>query len=76
MIRLKQAADLHSNRLSQWLVVQQLKSPNHYQRMDNLVQYYRAKRDQFADLLQMYFSEIASWSTPKGGLFFWLKLNQ
>ena len=76
MIRLKQAADLHSNRLSQWLVTQQLQSPDHYRRMDNLAQYYRAKRDQFSDLLQKYFSELASWNIPTGGLFFWLKLNQ
>lgn len=76
LIRLKQAADLHSNRLSQWLVTQQLKCPDRQRRMYNLAQYYLEKRDYFARGLEQNFAELASWEIPKGGLFFWLKLRQ
>lgn len=76
LIRLKQAADLHSNRISQWLVTQQLKCPDRQARMDSLAQYYREKRDYFAHGLEQNFAELASWEIPKGGLFLWLKLRQ
>ena len=35
--RLKQAADLHSNRLSQWLVLRQLRSPGRTERLESVV---------------------------------------
>lgn len=75
LTRLKQAADLHSNRLSQWLVLQHLQHPDKAGRINTLVSHYRQKRDQFAQCLQNYFSDIATWKTPQGGLFFWLTLN-
>lgn len=76
LIRLKQAADLHSNRLSQWLVLQQLESPERQQRLAGLVDTYREKRDAFAQSLEQHFGDLAEWKNPKGGLFFWLNLNQ
>ena len=76
LIRLKQAADLHSNRLSQWLVHQQLTAPNRHERMTNLTTAYRRKRDAFDATLQRYFCKLATWQKPAGGLFFWLQLNQ
>ncbi len=76
LTRLKQAADLHSNRLSQWLALQQMQDSNRLQRMQQLVECYRCKRDYFEQLLMKYFFDLASWETPRGGLFFWLKLNR
>ena len=76
LTRLKQAADLHSNRLAQWLVLQQLQDPRRVQRMNDLVAYYRNKRDAFEACLQQYFSDLATWHKPEGGLFYWLKLHQ
>lgn len=76
LVRLKQAADLHSNRLSQWLVLQQLSSPGRPTRMARLVDVYRHKRDLFGAALTRHFGGLASWETPAGGLFFWLKLRQ
>ncbi|MDC0598422.1 PLP-dependent aminotransferase family protein [Gammaproteobacteria bacterium] len=74
--RLKQAADLHSNRLSQWLVVNALESTNQHENLKKLQTFYSNKRDQFAFLLEKYLSNHASWKIPAGGLFFWLMLNQ
>lgn len=76
LTRLKQAADLHSNRISQWLVMQQLKNPQRKTHMLTLAQSYKIKRDNFAALLDTHFSDLATWQVPKGGLFFWLTLNR
>ena len=76
LVRLKQAADLHSNRLSQWLVLQQLEHPDWPARLANLVITYRHQRDVFARHLTQHFAGLASWQVPAGGLFFWLTLNE
>lgn len=75
LTRLKQAADLHSNRIGQYLVLQQLQSPARAARMQSLVETYRARRDAFENALQRHFSDLATWKKPAGGLFFWLTLK-
>jgi DNA-binding transcriptional MocR family regulator len=72
--RLKQAADLHSNRLSQQLVLSLLTRTDYRQRLTRVTAAYREKRDYFDSLLQQYFVDLADWARPDGGLFFWLKL--
>jgi 2-aminoadipate transaminase len=74
--RLKQAADLHTNRIGQWWVLNHLRDPGRKARLDRLVLHYRQKRDSFAKTLQEHFSGIATWSIPVGGLFFWLALRR
>ena len=76
LTRLKQAADLHSNRVSQWLVLQQLNDPVRAQQLVDLAEHYRQRRDAFEAALRRHFSDLASWQTPPGGLFFWLTLNR
>lgn len=76
LTRLKQAADLHSNRISQWLVLQQMNDPERGKRREELVEYYRQRRDAFEAALRRHFDDLASWRTPPGGLFFWLTLNR
>lgn len=76
LTRLKQAADLHSNRISQWLVLQQLNDPGRGKQLTELAEHYRQRRDAFEAALRRHFGDIASWHTPPGGLFFWLTLNR
>ncbi len=76
LVRLKQAADLHSSRVSQWLVLQQLTDPARGERMRRLVATYRAKRDAFAARLERHLGDLATWELPPGGLFFWLALKR
>ncbi len=76
LVRLKQAADLHSNRVSQWLVLQQLNDPAYGRRLDELAGRYRRRRDAFESALRRHFGDLASWQIPPGGLFFWLTLNR
>lgn len=74
--RLKQAADLHSCRLSQWLAAQFLKDSMRVAKMDSLREFYRERRDSFNRSLIEHFSALATWKKPSGGLFYWLRLNQ
>ena len=76
LTRLKQAADLHSNRVSQWLVLGQLNDSNRQSRLTELAQRYRQRRDAFERALGRHFGQLATWQTPPGGLFFWITLNQ
>ncbi len=76
LIRLKQAADLHSNRISQWLALEQLNDVGRAQRLVRLANSYRNKRDHFQSALEHSFGDLANWDTPAGGLFFWLRLNR
>ncbi len=76
LIRLKQAADLHSNRISQWLALEQLNDPGRSLRLARLANTYRLKRDHYQNALERHFGRLAHWEVPAGGLFFWLKLNQ
>ena len=76
LTRLKQAADLHSSRVSQWLVLQQLNDPSRDERKAAIVAAYRRKRDAFAECLERHLGDLATWDLPRGGLFFWLTLNR
>ncbi len=76
LTRLKQAADLHSNRISQWLVLQQLNDVSYKHRLAELAGCYRHRCDTFEAALRRHFGDIADWETPPGGLFFWLTLKR
>lgn len=75
LMRLKQAADLHANRLSQWMVLQYLRDPGRARRMSRVAGAYRDKRDRFATALARHWTDLADWSVPPGGLFFWATLR-
>lgn len=75
LVRLKQAADLHTNRLSQWMVLQYLTAPDRAKRMRQVTAFYREKRDSFDAALQRHLGGLADWEAPPGGLFFWVTLR-
>ena len=76
LLRLKQAADLHSSRLGQYLVLQAVSSDSYQSHLHTLQQHYRQKRDVMQRALQAELSDIADWQCPAGGLFFWLTLKE
>ena len=76
LLRLKQAADLHTNRMGQWQALQWLGSERFQQHLDELRGYYRVRRDAFQAALLTHFADLADWNLPNGGLFFWLTLKQ
>lgn len=75
LVRLKQATDLHTNRFGQWLAYRQLVSPDLDARLEHLRTAYVAKRDAMEATLVEHFSDLAEWTAPPGGLFFWLRLR-
>ena len=76
LLKLKQASDLHSNRLSEAIVLNWLEDEAMMQaRISELRSIYRAKRDVMAKSLDRHFTGLADWDIPKGGLFFWLRLK-
>jgi 2-aminoadipate transaminase len=75
LVKLKQAADLHTNRISQWSVLQHLNDPNRPARLAGIVDRYRQKRDLFAAAMGRHLSGRADWEVPAGGLFFWARLK-
>ena len=75
LLQLKQAADLHSNRLSQRIVLGMLDDPDAERRLSRVREEYRQRRDLFERSLEEHLGEIARWERPAGGLFFWLEIK-
>ncbi len=73
---LKQAADLHTNRLSQYMVIDFLKSSERKTHINKIIANYKLKRDNFASNLYSHFGNNIEWECPKGGLFFWIKIRE
>ncbi|MGA3796422.1 PLP-dependent aminotransferase family protein [Pseudomonas fluorescens] len=76
LLKLKQSADLHTNRVGQWQALQWIGSEKYQQHRSELRDFYRGRRDAFQAALEIHFSDLADWNVPQGGLFFWLKLKQ
>jgi DNA-binding transcriptional MocR family regulator len=76
LLRLKQSADLHTNRVGQWQALQWIGSEKYRQHLSELRDFYRGRRDDFQAALQRHFGDLADWQVPQGGLFFWLALKQ
>jgi len=76
LLRLKQSADLHTNRIGQWQALQWLGSDHYQAHLGQLREFYRVRRDAMQAALREHFSDLATWELPQGGLFFWLTLKQ
>ena len=76
LLKLKQSADLHTNRIGQWQALQWIGSEKYQQHLSELRGFYRQRRDAFQAALETHFADLADWNTPQGGLFFWLTLKQ
>lgn len=76
LVAIKQSTDLHSSRLSQHIVYEAITAPDWADRLEYLADFYRIRRDTFDAALRRHFHDLATWDTPKGGLFFWLRLKR
>ena len=76
LLRLKQAADLHTNRVGQWQAMQWLGTQKYANHLVQLRDFYRERRDAMQGALVQHFADLADWQVPQGGLFFWLTLKQ
>ncbi|WP_413043404.1 PLP-dependent aminotransferase family protein [Pseudomonas sp. YJ42] len=75
LLRLKQSADLHTNRIGQWQALQWLGSEQYRTHLRELRRFYRLRRDAMQAALTEHFGDLADWQIPQGGLFFWLRLK-
>jgi DNA-binding transcriptional MocR family regulator len=76
LLKLKQSADLHTNRVGQWQALQWIGTEHYREHLLELRSFYRQRRDLFQDALHRHFNDLADWNEPQGGLFFWLTLKQ
>ncbi|MDQ7988895.1 MAG: PLP-dependent aminotransferase family protein [Candidatus Dactylopiibacterium sp.] len=76
LVRLKQAADLHTQRPGQMAVAHWLASAEREADLARLREGYRARRDAMQAALERHFATLAEWQPPRGGLFFWLRLRE
>lgn len=70
----KQAADLCTSSLTQYLVNAYFKLGDWRQYIDSVREIYRSRRDAMLAALKEYFPPQAEWTEPDGGLFIWATL--
>jgi 2-aminoadipate transaminase len=74
LIIAKQAADLHSNFLSQKILYTYLTKNNIDNHVSSLSKKYKIQRDCMLNLIRDHFSKEIQYTIPDGGLFIWLTL--
>ncbi|WP_263529743.1 aminotransferase-like domain-containing protein [Marinomonas sargassi] len=74
--KVKQATDLHTNRLAQMMVSHFLGSGQYLLHIAKLKAVYKKKRDAMADALLKYLGNQISYRIPAGGMFFWVRLPE
>lgn len=72
---LKQALDLATNTLSQFVAYEYLKRKIMDKQIPKTVELYRRKRDIMLKALTDYFPEGSKWSKPDGGMFIWASVD-
>lgn len=72
---IKMQIDYGANSLSQWALTEWLESGMYDKHLEILRPKLIERRDITLQILERYFKNIATWSTPKGGFYIWLKLN-
>lgn len=75
LVRLKQSTDLHSNRIGQWWCARFVKSADYGAHLERLRAFYRERRDAMQAALLRHLGDLAEWTVPNGGLFFWVRLK-
>ena len=76
LIIAKQAADLHSNSLSQRIVHQYLMDNDIDEHIMKLRAAYGKRRDFMIDMMTEYFPEEVKYTKPEGGMFLWVTLPE
>ncbi len=76
LVKIKQATDLHTNRLGQAMISQFLASGALPAHLQTLREVYREKRDIMAQALETHLGDLLQITVPKGGMFFWVQLPE
>ncbi|WP_407282051.1 PLP-dependent aminotransferase family protein [Methanolobus sp. WCC1] len=76
LLVVKQAADLHSNYLSQRIICQYLLDNDVDRHISKIKDAYGSSRDHMIDMMARYFPEGISYTRPEGGMFVWVTLPE
>ena len=76
LVKIKQAADLHTNRLGQNMIDHFLESGQYPEHIKRLRSVYKMKCDHMNAALNRHLGHVVEFSPPIGGMFFWVKLPQ
>ena len=71
---IKMQTDYGSSSLSQYAVEKWLSSGLYEEFLTYIKEELKARRDFTIRILEKYYSDIATWSLPKGGFYIWLRL--
>ena len=72
---LKQALDLSTNTLSEYVAYEYLKRDIMKKQIPKNIEIYRKKRDAMLKALSENFPENSNWSKPDGGMFVWATVD-
>jgi 2-aminoadipate transaminase len=73
---LKQASDLHSCNLSQFILAEYMSNYNLDKHIDKIKKAYSSQCEAMLEALHCYFPFSVSYTRPKGGMFCWLRLPE
>ncbi len=73
---IKMQTDYGSSNVSQWICYEFLRSGAYEKFIGELRSELKLKRDFIIKLLEKHFKDIATWNTPTGGLYIWLKFKK
>ena len=74
LLQAKQAADLHTPGFNQRIVLEVLTSGVLREHVPAVRALYRRQRDAMAEALRRHLPDGCRWTTPQGGMFFWIRL--
>jgi len=73
---IKMQTDYGASSLSQWIMNEWFNSGLYDIHIQTLRKQLKERCSFMLHLLDLYFSDIATWNIPKGGFYIWLKLNK
>lgn len=74
MVIAKQAADLHTNSFSQYVLYQYLISNDPSMHIAKIVKQYSAQKQAIVEAISRHFPESVKYTNPDGGMFLWATL--
>jgi len=74
LLQAKQAADLHTPGFNQRVVYEVIKNGFLDEHVPKIRARYKANRDAMATALKQHLPAGCEWQSPKGGMFFWIRL--
>jgi len=74
--RMKQAADLHTNTFTQYVIYEFSKDGGLDRHIERIKAAYSKRRDTMIEALRANFNDGTAWTEPEGGLFLWIKLPE